>query len=319
MRLTVTVRLPDGYRVTRPTLVDVPEILALVHASDIAAVGFPDFDESEVVEALTTPGFDPAADSWLVRDPADRLAGWGYLDRPTDDLAEVFCETYARPGEGPAVQAVLVALLMSRIGERAEAGGVSRVLAKAGALPTETAYMRVLTEAGFEFERQHARMARPLTGTERPPGPVPGYIVRALRRTELPECHEVLRAAFADTAHPLHESIEELAAKPSIRWDECLVAQADGGGVVAVALSSGQSLEKNEAWVKWLGVLSGHRGRGLATTLLMTAFAGFAAQGRTSVGLGVDTTNPTGAYRLYESLGMTAAYRANIYRKVIHG
>ena len=45
--------LPAGWTTHRPTLDDVPEILRLVHASDIAAVGEPDFTADEVREALT--------------------------------------------------------------------------------------------------------------------------------------------------------------------------------------------------------------------------------------------------------------------------
>ncbi|WP_132125154.1 GNAT family N-acetyltransferase [Actinocrispum wychmicini] len=309
--------LPDGYRTERPALAHVPEILALVHASDVAAVGFPDFDESEVVAALTAPGFDPAADSWLVRDGQGRLAGWGYLDAPSADADEVFCEAYAHPGQDSAVQATLIDLLLGRLAERA--AGRPQVTAKAGAIPTETQYIQVLTDAGFAFERQQARMTRPLTGNEQKPTPVPGYTVRELRTAELPDCHEILRVAFADTAQAFQSTVDELAAAPNILWAECLVAEADNGALAGVLLSSNQSADKNEGWVKWLGVLPDHRGRGLATALLSTAFAGYAEQGRTAVGLGVDTTNPTGAYRLYESLGMTAAYRVNIYQQDVAG
>ncbi|GIG56064.1 hypothetical protein Lfu02_04360 [Longispora fulva] len=45
-----------------------------------------------------------------------------------------------------------------------------------------------------------------------------------------------------------------------------------------------------------------------------TATGRHAARGRTAVGLGVDTSNPTGAYHLYRSVGMAAAYVANIYQ-----
>ena len=45
--------LPEGWTTRRPTLDDVPEILELVHASDIAAVGEPDFTVDEVRESLT--------------------------------------------------------------------------------------------------------------------------------------------------------------------------------------------------------------------------------------------------------------------------
>ncbi|MEO8330435.1 MAG: GNAT family N-acetyltransferase, partial [Candidatus Nanopelagicales bacterium] len=44
---------------------------------------------------------------------------------------------------------------------------------------------------------------------------------------------------------------------------------------------------------------------GIARALLFTAFAEYRSRGRTSVELGVDSSNETGATRLYESVGMT--------------
>lgn len=303
--------LPAGYRIERPTRADVPEILALVHASDIAAVGFPDTDESEVLETLAT--------SWLIRDAQSHPAGWGYLDTPSanapaDGPPEAFCEAYARPGEALAVQATLIDLLLKSITHHATTSRWSHVIAKAGAVPIETDYINLLTTAGFQLQRQQARMTRPLTGAEQRPTPVPGYRLRALRPADLPACHEILRITFADTAHPFQHTLDEFAA---VRSGECLVAEAQDGELVGALITTTQSEANDEGWIKWLGVLPAHRGRGLAGALLLTAFAAYAEQGKAHVGLGVDTTNPTGAYRLYESLGMTVAYQVNIYHQPI--
>jgi hypothetical protein len=43
------------------------------------------------------------------------------------------------------------------------------------------------------------------------------------------------------------------------------------------------------------------------------------AKGRDAAGLGVDLTNPTGAYRLYESLGMYPVYETDIYERTVSG
>jgi len=74
--------LPEGYRTERPALTDVTEILELVHASDIAAIGYPDFVPGDVEAALTGPSVDPTTGvtGWprrccRPRSPATR--GWG--------------------------------------------------------------------------------------------------------------------------------------------------------------------------------------------------------------------------------------------------
>ncbi len=312
--------LPAGYAVRRPTLADVDALLAVVHASDVAALGFPDFDRSEVVDALTAPGFDPARDSWVVHDPAGRLVGWAYLDDPAGP--EPFCEVYAHPDEPFAVQGPLMRLLLARVARIVADRGIPEVSARAGALPTERRWIAILADLGFAFERQNARMTIPLTGAEEPPTPPPGVLVRPVRpdvEADLRAVHAILTEAFADTNHPLHRDFAAFAVdvrRTPVAWDEWLLAEVDG--VPAAALrSSDQSLDSNEGWVKSLGVRAPYRGRGLGRMLLATAFATYSAKGRVAAGLGVDVTNPTGAYRLYESVGMRPAYRVNLYRRSV--
>jgi hypothetical protein len=43
----------------------------------------------------------------------------------------------------------------------------------------------------------------------------------------------------------------------------------------------------------------------------------YAGKGRKLAGLGVDLTNPTEAYRLYASVGLSAAYEADIYEREV--
>lgn len=289
-------RLPDGYRTLRPALADVDEILDLVHATEEVYLGYRDYERSEVVDALTGPGIDPNADAWLVRDEAGRLVGWGQL-YPSGP----FCDAYARPGEGPSVQAHLIGLLLDRVVERAD----GKPFAKAGALQTEEQYIGVLTDAGFEFDHLQARMSRPLTGVEQPPAAVPGYTLRPLIEAELAAAGDVLRAAFGDK--------HDYEATPSLLVAECLVAEAESG-FAGVLLASEPSEGTGEGWVKWLGVHPDHRRHGLAAALLATAIADNAWARRKSVGLGVDTNSPTKAFALYERLGFKVMYRANNYR-----
>jgi ribosomal protein S18 acetylase RimI-like enzyme len=273
---------------------DVAEILDLVRASDIAALGYPDVEEHEVAGVLAQPDND----CWLVRDGHGRLVGWGFVEVPG-----WFCEAYARPGEDPSVQRHLIDLMLARIADRV----AEPVTVRAGAIPSEEQYVRVLTDAGFELERQQARMSRPLTGDERPEA-VAGYTIRPV--TAADDCDDVLRTAFADDV--------DYMATPGLVLDECLVAEA-GGELAGVLLSTAAAAETNEGWVKWLGVRPEHRKRGVAAALLSGAIAANARLGRPSIGLGVDTSSATRAFDLYERLGFVTAYRSDIYRRAVEG
>lgn len=57
-------------------------------------------------------------------------------------------------------------------------------------------------------------------------------------------------------------------------------------------------------WVGTLGVRREWRRRGLGGELLQRAFAALYDRGRSTIGLGVDADNPTGALGLYERVGM---------------
>lgn len=60
-------------------------------------------------------------------------------------------------------------------------------------------------------------------------------------------------------------------------------------------------------WVGTLGVLKPWRKKGLGLALLQASFADFYQRGTTTIGLGVDASNKTGATRLYQRAGMRVA------------
>jgi len=71
------------------------------------------------------------------------------------------------------------------------------------------------------------------------------------------------------------------------------------------------------AWIDNIGTLAEHRGRGIATQLISTALAKYRAEGMQFAALGVDSANPTGAYRLYESLGFCLWREFVTYQRVV--
>ncbi|MGC0343559.1 ribosomal protein S18 acetylase RimI-like enzyme [Streptomyces sp. SLBN-8D4] len=56
---------------------------------------------------------------------------------------------------------------------------------------------------------------------------------------------------------------------------------------------------------------------GLGALLLRQAFAAFAARGRDTAGLGVDTENATGAPALYARNGMSVHYAVDTWEIVV--
>jgi mycothiol synthase len=295
------------------TLRDVPAILDIVQASDIALTGEPEWTVEEVVETLTAPNHDPAHDSWLAELDGTAV-GWAYLDNPTRANVDNV-EVYARPGH-PSLYDPLLDLALVRVAERARDAGHAEVTIRAGTISSEAAYIATLTSAGFGFIRRHARM-RVALDRNRSPGDARIRPVRSDDRKEMRRFHEVLAIGFDHTpGHvPGYETWRDTLRDD--HWDEWLVGTGEAGAIVGVLQSSDQSLANNEGWVKNVAVVPEQRGAGLGKALLRTALAVYAAKGRRWAGLGVDVSNPTGAYRLYTAIGMTPVYEADVYERQI--
>ncbi|WP_203724954.1 GNAT family N-acetyltransferase [Paractinoplanes durhamensis] len=322
MTAAATTALPEGWTTRRPKLDDAEEILALVHASDIAAFGEPDCTLDEVREMLTEPNTDMSRDCWIALDPAGKIIGWAYprnANRGDRDFADV----YIWPEHGRPALRPLLALLMDRMAERAAEFGHDPYEVRAGAIASEGELVAALEDAGFAFLKQHARLQMSLAGVPlTAPAPPAGVTVREVRgddEGDLRAVHSVIFRAFADTDH-LGADYEawrtQIGNESSISFDEWFVAEVDGR-VVGALQSSDAGVDDNEGWVKRLGVLRAYRKRGVGEALLRRAFAVYAAKGRAKVGLGVDMENPTQAIRLYYAVGMTPLYQADVYRTYV--
>jgi mycothiol synthase len=312
--------LPDGWSLRRPTLDDVPEILKLAHASDIAAVGEPDFTVDDIREALSGPNTDPTVDCWVALDERGEIVGWAYLDNDTAADRE-FVEVYVWPQRGEAALQTLLDLQLQRVAERAKTFGHDNVTVRAGAIPTEQKWISVLAGAGFEFLKQHARMGISLEGfSSAIPEPPAGVTVRPVDATdeaELRRFHATIEEAFHDTDHLATDYdawLHGVTAESSVSYDEWFVGEVDGEWA-GVLQSSDSTAEDGEGWVRNLAVLRPYRRRGVGEALLRRAFAAYAGKGRSKAGLGVDMANPTRAARLYRAVGMTPKYEANIYQR----
>lgn len=315
--------LPPGWTTRQPTLADIPEILAVAHASDIAVLGESDITSDHVRELLTSPNFDISRDARIALDPNGAVSGWSYLRNPHRSQRE-FVDVFVHPERGLPAQAPLLAYQLARIAERAAELGVTRLTARCAAIPTEHHWASVLRSAGFGFVKRYARMRRRLTRLDiAVPAPPPGVRIRPVHPgddDDLRTFHRILDTAFRDTPDHVPTAYEQwwaqVAALPSVSFSEWYVAEVDGVPA-GVLQSADAAAEQREGWVRNLGVLREHRRRGVGAALLRHAFAGYAAKGHVSVGLGVDLANPTEAARLYRSVGMTPFYEADIFEREV--
>ncbi|WP_433266770.1 GNAT family N-acetyltransferase [Micromonospora vinacea] len=308
--------LPAGWTTRRPTLDDVPAILAVVHAADTFAIGHPDFDAEDVAASLTAPYFDRTRDSWLAIDPEDTVVGWATVDNPTG-VGREFVEVYVDPVRAAAVREPLLVRQLDRVAERAAERGLPSLTVRCAVFAPERDWEHTLRGLRFALVKRYVRMSRPLDDLPDEPDGTTAVTVRTVRpddETDLVEFHRIYEAAFGDT--PDHEPLSYERWRARIgdltAWDEWFVAEVDGVPVGALQ-SSDQALDQQSGWVKSLSVLSAYRRRGVGAALLRRAFARYAEKGRQAAGLGVDLTNPTAPLSLYRAVGLRETQWTDMY------
>ena len=189
-----------------------------------------------------------------------------------------------------------------------------------GAWSTDEKILDLLTQRGYAITRHAYRMERPLDGDLGSPVWPDGVAVRSFEDGDERTFYEAQQETFEDTWEPIRETYEEwahwLLDGPDFVPELWFLAVA-GDEPAAFALFHPYRTRPELVWVRILGVRRPWRRQGLGRALLLHAFNEFAASGITYAGLGVDSTSPTGANRLYESVGMHVTARFDISEKAM--
>jgi mycothiol synthase len=190
--------------------------------------------------------------------------------------------------------------------------------------PEYVAYRKgVLEGLGFRPVRYGYKMARPLN-EPLPDAVLPaGYTQRTVAAEEQAQWVDLFNWSFIDhwNHHPLSEERNaHWISGPNYRADGDLLAVAPDGTFAAfcrceINTEDNAANGRNEGWIEALGTRRGHRQRGLGRAMLLAGMRWLKAQGVDTAVLGVDAENPTGALRLYESVGFTVANTTYTYHK----
>jgi mycothiol synthase len=302
-------------RVVRPTLERLDETLALLRAADIAVYGDSDWTVEDLCEEWE--GLDLARDAWLV-EVDGRLAGVAQLVERKG--GRFFGDGYVHPElTGRGVGDRVLRLLEERVLELRESWpGGERIVLEAAHLVGDDRAPRLFSERGFERVRSFFRMVIDL----RPEHPRPEWPVGAELRDldpdrDGPALYDAELEAFADEWDYVPLGYEEWHERVfrRARFDPSLVPVVWAGAEVVAFSRNYPKRNGDWGWIGTLGVRPAWRRRGLGLALLRESFRRFRGTGETTVALGVDTQNPTGATRLYERAGMRVLWQADVWQK----
>jgi mycothiol synthase len=288
------------------TSADAGSLLDLVKAMDLAEIGESECTLDDVLDDFA----QPAHRAWLHEDADGQVDGAVWVSTfPGED--SVMGNVLQDPATGSHLLAPLLDVA------RQQARELDPTLPfHVSSFTTSKARIVALEAAGGDivryFWRMTATLAEGIPAVELPSGAAIRVIDEA-DEADLRAMYDVLETAFA----------EHFGAAPAA-YDEWLRSRSSSGlsdrslwwlatvdGEPAAALI-GRRLG-DLGWVEELGTLPAYRGRGLARALLLVAFEEFRRLGYAEVGLGVDATNPTGAVRLYSSIGMRQSRIMPVY------
>jgi len=301
--------------VTRPTMERLAEALALLQASDEAIWGASDWTESDLREDWGRIDLD--RDVWLV-ELDGRLSGVAQLlDRRG---ARFIGDAYVHPElTGRGVGARMLELLEARSREREDEWPADgRVVLQAAHLVGDDRAPELFRASGFTRARSFFRMVGDVS--REPPAPAwpDGVQLRPLDLDRHgPALHDAQEEAFAHEWGHVAQTYGAWAERAFVlpQIDPALVPVVWAGDEI-VAFSLNYAKRNGDwGWIGTLGVREAWRRRGLGLALLRESFQRFRSIGETTVALGVDAQNPTGATRLYERAGMTVLWQADVWEK----
>lgn len=304
----MTAVVPTSGRVTVrvPTADDLQAVFELMTEADTREFGEPDCSYDEFVADWNA--HDLEADARIAVLGDGRAVGWAEVE-DGGRHAKLHAEAWVHPDfEGIGVGSALIAWTEAWAAEHLPQApaGVRVVLQNAFNARNEKAHA-LFRGRGYNEVRRFWRMQIALDPANVPPAPVwpDGVVVKSVEgevdeRRVFATNDEAFRDHWGYAGTAFEKWIER---KKRHGFDPGLWLMAlDGEEVAAVVV--GSIYPEQGGWVNNVAVRRPWRRKGLAQALLLESFRRFAERGQTTVSLGVDATNPTGATRLYEKAGM---------------
>jgi mycothiol synthase len=320
---------------------DVPAIVALINAADAVD----EFDQATGEAAfrvgLDHPRSEPERDLIVVEGPrmdgvpAGMPLAYGWLDSDDDEANN---ERNYRPrymvhpsARGMGLEQLVVARLVDMAREREaepDLPRMAKVNFTTGVRERDAAKRALWEEIGLREVRRFWQMYRPLDEPLDEPAHIEGVTIRPYR---LPEDNqgamEAYNSSFSDHFDFQPDSLEDwehgISSEPC-RTDLSWLAEIDaepgkmaGFCICWVYDEKNRLMGRNEGWIDILGTIRGWRGKGLGRSLLLHGLHSLKEAGLDTALLGVDSTSPTGANHLYESVGFRVRHVSIIYQAAL--
>lgn len=297
-------------------LVEIHQLNRLIEIADRIPIVTP---LEEFLDWNDDPNFSFADDS-RVAEVDGRIVGYGRMwFRPSDSgQSRAFMlggvePSYRQRGIGSA----LLSWQLERGRELVGSGpdGLPRFV-RTQAYEFETDAIALYERHGLRPIRYYDELLRPLDPIEPVPA-IPGIELQPWDNRRNEDLRLLHNLSFADHwgSTPLDQQawqhrIESFGVRTDLSW-----MALGGDRIVSFSLnahypSDEELTGRRDGWVFSLGTDPNYRKMGIASALVIASCHSFAEAGFTHGALGVDSENPTGAYRIYERLGFRPLHRS---------
>jgi len=295
---------------------DLPEVVDLLNACDVADVGAPDTTADDVESDWSMQGFTLARDAWVAVGDDGDLVGYAYTGDQFRS-GELEADLWVHPEHHePGLAARLLGLAGRRGCELAAEREYEAPTLDIFCIGVNHPKRDLLLQHGYALKRTVYRMTADLGGgVEALPVPQ-GIAIRPFRLgVDEHVMRDTMNEAFADHFRQSEEPFDAWKARllGHADFDPDLWFLAWDGEEAAGALIAYD--HGDLGWVKGLGVRRPWRRRGLGGALLAHAFGALAARGQLRVELGVDAEGETQPLRTYERAGMHVTFTYELYAK----
>ncbi|MDH6143670.1 mycothiol synthase [Kitasatospora sp. GP30] len=296
---------PASYRCRAATVADARAIHELVAACERELLGAPETEPDRTVADLTLPGIDLAADTLLVLNSFEQIAGWAWVHGGRRSTVDV------HPGHrGKGLGGVLLDWAEARA-RRTGSERLSQTISN-----EDRAAVQLLRSRGYEPFVTQWLLEIALAAEPAVPAPPPGITVRWFRPGDEQAAYQLTEDAF-DEWQKRRKSYQEWARRTVERdtFAPALSPVAFAGDQMVGAVLSLSVPGSDEGYVERVAVRNDHRNRGIARLLLRESFRAFYRQGRRTCTLW--THSETGALALYQRVGMTIRRSSAVYGKAL--
>lgn len=274
---------------------------------------------SDILMQFDAPSVDQQRDIRLWEDAADQLIALaGLMIPPVGETVDGFLWFRVHPTQRvDSLYRNIIAWAEAQMQEVCQERHLAvKLLAGAGA--EQAKRMTLLENCGFRIERYFLTMVRSLSEPIPEPQLPDGFTLRPIQGEQDAQTWvELFNDTFIDHWNYHPETVAAFNHKlknPEFRPDLSGVAIAPDG-TLAGFCDCYIPKDGNQGWINPVGTRRGYRKQGVARSMLQAVMQKLKVEGMETAMLYVDAENPSGARRLYESVGFQTTHTQIAYIK----